>query len=200
VTQLQQSRYDQLLRRVGDLKGPGSKVSDALTELFPMIDVENVPPELLFLSGTLLAHGGTIVSAGAALAPRIQLFNPVGSGKIITVTTVVLAPGSTEVLRGAVTQIALTTGIGTESGRDGRLPTASTPVGEIRTDATAAFTDAQIQLPRTADLPFRLTDPNGLAVLPPGSGYEWGNGSVLSILTCSFWWKERVAQPSELNF
>ena len=39
MSQLQQSRYDQLLRRVGDLKGPGSKVNDVLHELFPMFDL-----------------------------------------------------------------------------------------------------------------------------------------------------------------
>jgi len=57
VTELQQNRYDQLLRRVGDLKGPGSKVNDVLQELFPTIDVENVPGELLFLMGTHIGLG-----------------------------------------------------------------------------------------------------------------------------------------------
>ncbi len=45
--ELQQNRYDQLIRRVGGIIGPGSKVVEALGELFPVIDVENVPGELL---------------------------------------------------------------------------------------------------------------------------------------------------------
>jgi len=200
VTVIQQSRYDALLRRVGDLKGPGSKVNDALSELFPMFDVENVPGELFFLMGTILGHGGAKVAAGAALAPRIQVFNPAGSGKIVTVTSVLLTTGSTENVRGTVENAPLTTATAVELSRDGRRPPSSRTTSQIRQDATAAFTDATIQFSLQADTPFLLSDPNGLAVLPPGFGYEWGNGSVLSTLAASFWWRERVAEPSELNF
>lgn len=200
TSELQQTRYDRLVRRVGGIIGPGSKVAEALSELFPVLDVELVPGELLFLGGTILGHGGTKLVGGAATAPRIQLFNPVGSGRIVTCTTVILTTGSTENVRGTVNQTALTTGVGVELSRDGRLEVTSRPTAQIRQDLTAAFTDATIQFSNTADRPFSLTDQNGLAVLPPGSGYEWGNGSVNSTLACSFLWRERTAEDSELSF
>jgi len=199
VTAIQQNRWDQLLRRSADLKGPGSKVNDALSELFPTFDVENVPGELFFLMGTILAHGGAKVIAGVTDAPRLQLFNPVGSGKILTVTSIILTTGSSENVRGTVENAPLTTVPAIELSRDGRMPATSRPTGQIRTDATPAFTDATVQFSMAADIPFLISDPNGLAILPPGTGYEWGNGSVNSTLAASFWWRERTAEPSELN-
>jgi len=200
VSSIQQNRYDQLLRRVADLKGAGSKVNDALTELFPMFDVENVPGELFFLMGTILGHGGVKLIGGAATVPRIQLFNPAGSGKIITVTSIVLTSGSTENIRGTVENAPLTSVPAVELSRDGRKPATQRTTGQIRTDLTAAFTDVTITWSQKADEPFRMTDVNGLAILPPGTGYEFSNGSVNSTLAATFWWRERVAQPSELNF
>jgi len=200
VSQLQQNRYDQLLRRVGDLKGPGSKVSDALTELFPTIDVENVPGELLALMGTRIGFGSATVTSAAGETPRIQVFNPVGSGKLVTVTRVYITGQTIQVIRWAIATIALTTGVGTELFRDSRHPLTTRPTAQMRTDSTVAFTDAGGQFRLLANVPAYLEDTNGVAVLAPGAGFEVGNTSTASTLLVTFDWRERVAEPSELNF
>jgi len=201
VTLIQQNRYDQLLRRVCDLKGPGSKVVDSLSELFPVIDVERVPGELLLLGGTSLCQGAAIVTGAVGERPRIQIFNPVGSGKLVTVTTVYVSTTSgSNTVRWAINQTALTTGVGTEVFRDGRLRVGSRPTAQIRTDSTVAITDANGIFQILNNTPEIVEDSNGVAVLPPGSGLEFGTADAAEQIIITFLWRERVAEPSELGF
>jgi len=200
VTQIQQNRYDQLLRRVADLKGAGSKVSDALTELFPVIDVERVPGELLLLGGTSLGLGSTTVTGSAGQNARIQLFNPAGSGKLVTVSSCLVSSSNSQTIRFAVTGTALATGIGTEVFRDFRLGGTARPTAQMRTADTVAFTDANGQFRVIGNTPFEVEDPNGICVLPEGSGLEFGTGTNATPLFITFFWRERVAEPSELTF
>jgi len=200
MSEIQQSRYDQILRRVADLKGPGSKVNDALTELFPMIDVENVPGELLLLGGTLIAWGSTNVPAVVAESSRAQVFNPVASGKLLTVTSFMASAGATTTFRWAITATALLAGVGTEVNRDARRPVTSQPTGQIRSDTTLALTDANGQVVQTANRPLIITDLNSIGVCPPGFGFEVGLVGQNTPLQVTFYWRERVAEPSELNF
>ena len=200
MTELQQSRYDQLLRRVGDLKGPGSKVNDVLQELFPTLDVENVPGELLALMGTQPCFGGVVLTGSAGQRARIQLFNPVGSGKLIACSTVQVSVGTTQQIRWTVNSNALATGVGVESYRDGRLGITARPAGQIRTSDTVAATDATGVLRCISGDTRFVTDPNAVAILPPGSGLEFGSGTDATTINITFLWRERVGEPSELSF
>jgi len=199
LTELQQSRYDAVLRRVGDLKGPGSKVNDVLTELFPMFDVENLQPELFLLGGQVLGMGSSELSAGAGLTPNIGIFNPLNSGKLITVTLVTASMTSSTVLLWSTAHTAFTTLVTTNLSRDTRILAPELPVGQIREETAAGLLTANGRVRIQASTPFILTDPNGLAVLAPGGGFAIGGGSFQSTLNASFFWRERVAEPSELN-
>ena len=44
------------------------------------------------------------------------------------------------------------------------------------------------------------TDENGVCVLAPGTGLDIGIDDSGDTLSFSFYWRERVAEPSELNF
>ena len=200
MTQLQQNRYDQLLRRVGDLKGPNSKVSDVLSELFPMFDVENLPGELYRLGGILLCTGGGLITGAAGEAGRMQLFNPVDSGKIITITSFNLTTASTSVIRWGTTAVALTTGLGTETIRDTRGSLTERPTGQIRTESSVALADATAQVNLLSNTPLLIKDPNGISILGPGTGLEMGPETNAITLRISIYWRERVAEPSELTF
>jgi len=199
TSELQQSRYDQLIRRVGGIIGPGSKVFEALTELFPVLDVERVPGELLLLGQTQLCIGSITFSSAAAQSPRTQLFNPVDSGKLITVSSMIISVPAASIVRFSVGFTALTTGQGTERYRDGRLPLAARPSGQIRTQSSAAQTDAHGQFRMGGSDPRQFTDENAMAVLSPGSGYEWGSNIINNSISVTWHWRERVAEPSELN-
>lgn len=199
MTEIQQSRYDQLLRRVCDLKGPGSKVNDALTELFPMIDVERVPGELLILSGTRICMGGGFLAGVAAQAITAQLFNPADSGKLITVTRVYASWLGTTTVRWGTTLTTLATPIGTERFRDTRLIVPTAPSGEIHQLSRVALATGINQSRNPNNENFILDDQNGVAVLAPGTGFEIGNGVLDLDMHYGFNWRERVAEPSELN-
>jgi len=198
VTELQQNRYDQLLRRVGDLKGPGSKVNDVLQELFPTIDVENVPGELLFLLGTRIGWGAAAKTPTAGKRAGIQLFNPAGSGYLVTISSVLISAAAT----GSLTFGTVETGLATDTGvpriRDTRTGFSARGVAQLRTspDQTSLVGGIVRVL---ANVTLVLDDLNTVAVLSPGNGM-----SVISNVDqnfgVTFFYRERVAEPSELTF
>lgn len=201
MTAIQQNRYDALLRRVADLKGPGSKVNDVLEELFPVLDVERVPAELLFLMGTKVVFGGGQITGVAGQAPRAQVFNPVGSGKLVTVTGVYATlDGTGGQFRWGIVIIPFATSINTEIIRDSRGGAAQRGSAAIRQLSSVALAPGtgQVRLPQATLL--KLDDPNDLAVLAPGSGFEIGGATLAQTLNYTFYWRERQAEPSELNF
>lgn len=198
MTELQQNRYDQLLRRVGDLKGPGSKVNDALTELFPMFDVENVPLELLLLSGTRICMGVTATTAGGGAFFGIHLLrNNAGSGVIARLIGV-------EVLMAAGIVVAgPTQNSGTLSGQrafvDGRVFGEGTSLVTMADNNSLVQGSNFFQFRTNADLQGRLFPPGGLAVISPGTSFSVGDGLPNVAVVVSWLWTERIAEPSELN-
>lgn len=197
--ELQQNRYDQLIRRVGGLIGGGSKVSEVLGELFPTIDVENIPPELLLLAQTRIGIGSLSLVAAAGEFARIQLFNPVDSGLLITVRRCLAGVTTGQRLRWARTNIALGTGQGTEINRDTRTLVTVRPTGQIRSASDAAATDQNGAADILGNTPLEIVDKDSAFVLSPGNGFEVGGGTVALRLTVTFWWQERVGEASELN-
>lgn len=199
MTELQQNRYDQLLRKVGDLKGPGSKVSEVLTELFPTFDVENMPPELIRLSGARLGHGGGTITAIAAQSPTGILVNPAGSGKIITITRVYASSNAISVVRWGTTVTVRGTAVNTQQFRDTRDRAPSLPSGSIRQISAVAAAVGTNQTRVLASTNLTLDDPAGIAVLAPDTAFEIGLGALVSTLQFAFSWKERTAEPSEVG-
>ncbi len=198
--QLQQTRYDQLIRRAGGIIGPGSKVAEALAELFPMVDVERVPGELLALGGTRICMGSDSATGGGATLGKVQLFNPVGSGQLISISSVVLTLSGGSTILWNIETVALTTLSTNSAFRDGRLTAATRPVGQIRTQLTAAATTRMGQVPVNTREPLILEDENTVAVLAPGTGLTFSPNVFAVTLTAAFNWRERVALESELNF
>ena len=82
MTEIQQGRYDALVRRVADLKGPGSKVNDMLEELFPVFDVEKLPSELYRLANIDLCFGGAGIAGVAAQSAALTLGNKLNRAEV----------------------------------------------------------------------------------------------------------------------
>lgn len=197
MTELQQSRYDQLLRRVGDLKGPGSKVGEVLTELFPVFDVENLPAELYVLGQTDVCFGGTTITAAVGESGGIQLFNPADSSKIITLQSVIVSATATDTIRWGTTNIALTAGVGTERFRDTRRGITPAPIGQVRQESQVALIGNSGRARLLAHTPLILNDQNSAAVLAPDTGFEIGQTITNVPFFVTFYWRERVSEPSE---
>ena len=200
TSELQQNRYDQLIRRVGGIIGPGSKVSEALTELFPVIDVERVPGELLLLGGTKIVLASARLAGVAAEIPKIQLFNPADSGVLATVSTIYVSVGSNSLIEFDFVAAAIGTAIGGENVRDTRRGVATRTVIELRTDSSAGGIPGTFIQKVNLREPLRITDRNGVCVLAPGTGVTVDTAETNRELCVSFFWRERTAELSELSF
>lgn len=199
MTEIQQNRWDQLIRRAAGIVGGGSQVNDTLNELFPVLDVERVPGELLLLMGTDISVGSSVLLGAAGQTGKIQLFNPAGSGKIVTVTSVIFSVDAITPVRLATTNTALTTGVATQTFRDRRHGLTARPIAGVFQESSVGFVDANILLIVLANEAFTMKDENGIAVLNPGSGLSVGPSATAQTLTTCFFWRERVAEASELR-
>ena len=197
--EVQQTRWDRLVRRVSGSIGPGSRVSETLSELFPVLDIERVPGELLALGGTKLCVGTAKVVPPAGNTGRVQLFNPVDSGNLVTISSVTVSSLSTAEINSAVRQIALSTDTGFNRFRDGRFPTPQRPVAQIRTQTSVAQTDPDAVILVNANNNVQISDSDTVAVLPPGSGLEYGAAANIITIIVTFRWRERPAEESELS-
>ena len=197
--QLQTARYDGLIRRVGGLLGGGSKVTESLSELFPMVDVENLPAELLFLAGWRTAFTTKTMNAVGGETSRAQLFNPLGSGLIVVCTDVYIISGTNTIINYTTTGTELTddsfSGVPRDT-RDGLLVTTGAKVAQQQTGNTVRRGTFIVP----TQTPFHHFAKNGLAVLGPGTGWEYGTNADAQALDITFHWRERAALSSELNF
>ncbi len=200
MAELEQSRYDQLIRRVGNISAAGAMVREALADLFPVIDVENLPAELFLLSGTRTAFGSDIQAGVGGLFPLIQLFNPAGSNNIITLQSLYVSTNTTMNVHWELTETILTGSVLSQKFRDSRLPIADLAVGLVRSQNSAAppagFGIYRVLLDET----FPLTDKDGLAVLQPGTGFNIGGSTADTVIRVCFFWRERAAESAELQF
>lgn len=199
--EVQQTRWDRLIRRVSGSIGPGSRVSETISELFPVLDVESVPGELLLLSGTSLCHGAARVVGGIGEVPNVILFNPNNSGHLITITQIALSTAADDLLRWEISEAVSGAQVLTERFRDGRLISPTTlPVGQVRTFSNASQAAQQVEFRSLANETLILSDENGLAVLSPNTRCTVASTTLQANLDVTFWWRERVAQESELQF
>ena len=195
---LQTARYDGLLRRVGGLLGGGSKVTESLSELFPMIDVENVPAELMFLAGWRLGYRAINVGATVGETSRAQIINPVGSGKIVVVTDVWLT-GATQQMAYTLTDVLFTPifpGRFRDT-RSGAVQDSGAVVALLQTGNTVKRGDFTLIVNVTFH---HHAHENSLCVLAPGTALEYGTENDNLSLAVTFMWREREALSSELNF
>ena len=198
--EVQQTRWDRIIRRVSGSVGPGSRVSETLSELFPVLDVERVPGELLLLGGTRICHATGTLQAGAGVAPKAMLFNPVDSGALLTISDVQVASSGASIIRWGVVNIQFLPVVGNQSFRDTRIFGQGRPIGEISQLAEVALADATCQMPVQNNVFLPLPHKNSVAVLAPGTGLEVGSNTNATQLFVTFYWRERPAEQSELQF
>jgi len=197
LTELQQNRYDRLLRRVGNLIGAKSMVNDALGELFPTIDVENVPGELLALQPTNLGMCSSLLSASLLDFNHHQLFNPADSNVLLVVTTVELESPAAQFMRFSNFIGAQATLAGNERRRDTRAGTLASLVAQQRTGQTATSGGLDFRMRLEAAVGRTFTDRNGIAILFPGTGLTISTDVVNTASVVGFMWRERVFEESE---
>jgi len=195
---LQQARYDQLVRRVGALYGGGSKVTEVLAELFPVLELENTTPELIALSGWRTAWQSTSRLSGIGNDSTSQLFNPVGSGFLVAVTQLLIRCSADSAVDIEIQGVPITAGV-PGLYRDGRF---GVPRNTVATAASldGGTTGGGLRIVTLAGITFPIRDDNGIVVLSPGTGLSIGTVTQNITLSVNYFWRERVAQESELLF
>jgi len=167
---VQQARYDGLIRRAAGLLGPGSKVSETLSE---------------------------VLTATLGETSRASLFNPAGSGRLVVLTDVYVSISPITNVAFATITTAFASAQTSGLPRDTRTTANSgAKVSNLNTGNTGQIgswaPEDNITWHGTAD--------GGLFVLAPGTGIDFGTTGDNIGMRITFFWKERDALPSELSF
>lgn len=163
-----------------------------------MIDVENVPAELLLLSGSRLCMGTVLQGAGGAgFFSTAILRNNANSGVIARLIEINV--------RIVVASVALGPTVNTDSASGSRAFTDGRVFGEGTSLVTmgnnnllavgSTFWVAGVD---AADN-YVFRPPPAIAVISPGTGFQVGPVTDNLASRVNFLWIERVAEPSELN-
>lgn len=200
MTEIQQNRWDQLIRRAANIVGGGSQVNDTLNELFPVLDVEHVPSELLFLSGIKTAICASQLNASALDVNQHQLFNPAGSQVLAVITSIWVYTSVTGFMRMNPASTEITNDIGGARRRDLRTGVASIPVCRNRTLQQVGGIPLTFQARVIANEFIKIDDQNDLFVLFPGTGLTVSTVTINTQSVVNFMWRERVFEPAEINF
>jgi len=175
-------------------------VNDSLNELFPMIDVETQNAELAFLATWRLAFGSTLQGALAANQNVSQIFNPVDSGMLVVLERVDILTNTDQNIEYALTTTPLTNFTANVGFRDTRGVISSLPVTQLR-DVQQPGSIATFGIIFALDLgTFTMEEKKGMFVLAPGTGLSFSTTTVNTSLNITYTWRERVAEPAELNF
>ena len=195
---LQQARYDQLVRRVGALYGGGSKVTEVLPEVFPVLELEDTTPELLALGGWRMAWQSTARQSTAGNDASSQLFNPVDSGHLVVITQLLFRVGTNSDVDIEMQDTPLAAGV-PGLYRDGRFGVPRSTVA-LASSLDGGITGGGLRIFVASGPPTSLRDDNGIVVLSPGTGLNLGTVVQNNFFTVNYFWRERLASPSELLF
>ena len=207
TTPLQISRWDRLLRKLGNLVGEGAIATGVLEDVFPVLDVENLQTDSWRSAGWNMAQSSDTVVAAVGETPRIFLDNPPGSLKLVVVDQIFMfASATTEVRIGPNPLAAARVASGptllfdmryevSSGGAAMDIPTTivfgESSSGPLPNDA-GRFS-IQVANRMESIIPFK-----GMAVMPPGRSLSVRGLTVAGTLTVTFFFRERVAEPAEL--
>ena len=197
---VQTARHDGLIRRLFSIKGGGSQLAETLGDAFPIIPLEGGPIELLKLAGWELGIGGLQAQSAVGTTHAVQLLNPAGSGKIIIPTTCWYALDSASTVFFGVTDVQLAGAATQGRQRDTREGVLAQTAGLIVEGDSAVPPVGAGRLVTEINIPLKLEDSDGLAVLAPGTALTLVSVGTNLTTRVTFIWRERVAEPSELNF
>jgi len=201
MTEIQQNRWDQLVRRVANIVGGGSQVNDTLNELFPTIDVENVPGELLALGGISIGWCNSLLQPSVGDTNHHQLYNPADSSNLLAVTSIHLSTNTVGYMRIAHGTLAIGTSVGNIVKRDTRIGVAERPVAQNRTvQQVGGGSLVGLALRMEVSVQQVVQDPNAVVILFPGSGCTVATEATNIQSRVSWMWRERAFEPAEVNF
>jgi len=195
-----------MLRRLFVVTGRGAIVTTLLEDVFPTVDLFNPSPEFRALGGEHPCFGK--VNRNSSEVNAVQLFNPIGSGLIGIVEEIVVNADAATGWHMTITDNILGSTGDFKQFRDSRLlGTApfSKPGLQLRSGnnpLTPQFDADWAILQDQTDTEFRFNQVDaGIAILSPGFALviENDEDGMNHNLRVNYLWRERAAEPSELN-
>jgi len=163
-----------------------------------MFDVENVPAELLLLSGARLCAANLFLAAGGPTFFSTGLLrNNAGSGTIARLIEISVTAVQQNLVLGPTLNSAATTG--TRAFVDGRVFGEGTTLITMGSNNNLVIGSFFYAVNTGADGTVIYRPPVAISVISPGTAFSVGCAAVDTALNLSFLWIERQAQPSELN-
>lgn len=196
TTPLQATRYDRLVRRVMNLVGEGAIVTGVLPDVFPIIDLENIPQELMALESWYLAFGGENFLSTGGNFPNSQVSNPAGSGNIVVVENALVTTTATTGVHWRTSTTAMPTLVAQMQFRDTRFTTQS-PTQVRRENAAVPIPRVGI-FTKAANDPQLIFPPGVEIILFPGNTLDIGNQVANTRLEVTYYTRERQLEQSEL--
>ena len=196
--EIQQTRWDRVIRRVSGSIGPGSRAADTISEVMPTLDLENMPAELLVLGGTRLAMGFSSQPGAGGLFSQSMLRNPGQSGAIITVLEARFSAPTAQTIVGGPTLNTFAVS-GVDVFADTRLGLVSPPTGVVLADQLLVTGPDFYRFEVNGVDDTVWTPPKAVGVLGPGSAMALSCTVLGATFSCSWTWQERSAEESELS-
>ena len=162
-----------------------------------MIDVENVPAELLLLSGSRLCSGTASLAANAGFFGQLFLRNPANSGVIARLMVIEIIISAQTVFFGPTQNSSVA--LGGEAFLDTRVFGEGTT---LKLEGNNNFLAPNVnfwQQRSLLDLTLSYRPPVAISVIAPGAAFSFGPALANQSITASWMWIERTAEPSELN-
>lgn len=196
---LQTGRLENLIRRWGSIKGGGSVLSETLGDVFPILDLENLPPELLLTAGISMIAGTGTVTGGVGQLGAVQLVNPTGTNAILTLTKFHVKTAAVQGIACGLTTDLLSPLINSRN-MDSRSAVTFNAAARIAVSANAAGSLGDFVVDTEATIDREVTIPHGIAVITPGNAFRLTASATNTLLRVSFFGYVRQAEPSELSF
>jgi len=163
-----------------------------------MIDVENVPAELLLLAGSRLCMGRAFLLAGGpAFFSTMLLRNDARTGVVARLIHINVSSSSGQLVMGPTTNSD--TLLGGEAFADTRVFGEGTALKIQGSNNNLVFGSAFWNPATDASARYVWEPPAAIAVIAPGAAFSVSNQTADLGITVSWLWIERQAQPSELN-
>jgi len=198
VGRIQTGRLENLIRRWASIKGPGSVLSETLGDVFPILDLENLPPELLLPAGISMVAGSVSATGDVGALAGVGIMNPANSGTILTVTKFHVKTAVVQAiscgLRVGTTAVLNTRNLDSRAGQN--FNGAARFFAFVSTAGVLGnfIVDTQATIDR------EVTVPHGIVVLSPGNAFQLTASVTNTLLRATFFAYTRQAEPSELSF
>lgn len=195
---LQTGRLENLIRRWGSIKGGGSILSETLGDVFPVLDLENLPPELRFPAGISMISGGASVTGAVGKLGALGITNRPDSGMILTITKINVKTAAIQAISFGLR--SFTSPVINARNMDSRE--AQNFNGSVAMFATTDGTGSlgNFVLDTQAGIDREVTIPHGICVLAPNSAFQVTASITNTLLRVMFFGYVRLAEPSELSF